>query len=185
MKPALKIIAALCAPLLLSACLLIPGKFDSKLTMMKDGSYSFIYNGQMQLFSGDGKGGFGGKQSYAPFNPESTECSSRIHVETGEVTELSYGYFGSGATDDNPDDGYRYESRACSKKEIAAKRKEHEDREARRKKDDDEKRAAMGAIFGGAIPGDDENLKKFADQLAKYDGWNKVTYVGDDLFEVE
>lgn len=185
MKQALKIVAALCTPLLLSACLLIPGEFDSKLTMMKDGRYSFIYNGQMQLFSGDEKGGMGGRQSYAPYNPESAECSSRTHNETGEVTELDYGYYGSDSTDDDPNDSYRYESRECSEKEIAAKRKDHEDREARRKKDDDEKKAAMGAIFGGAIPGDDESLRKFADQLAKYDGWNKVEYVGDDLFEVE
>jgi len=41
------------------------------------------------------------------------------------------------------------------------------------------------SIFGGAVPGDDEGLKKFAAQLAKYDGWNRVEYMGDNLFEVE
>jgi hypothetical protein len=52
-------------------------------------------------------------------------------------------------------------------------------------KDDEQKNAAMRSIFGGAVPGDDEGLKEFAAQLAKYDGWNKVEYVGDNLFEVE
>ena len=36
-----------------------------------------------------------------------------------------------------------------------------------------------------AVPGDDEGMRKFAEQLAKYDGWNRVEYMGDNLFEVE
>ncbi|WP_156472082.1 hypothetical protein [Sphingorhabdus sp. M41] len=51
--------------------------------------------------------------------------------------------------------------------------------------DEDQKNAAMRSVFGGAVPGDDEGLKKFAEKLAKYDGWNKVEYMGDNLFEVE
>jgi hypothetical protein len=56
---------------------------------------------------------------------------------------------------------------------------------ASEKEEDEQKNAAMRSVFGGAVPGDDEGLKKFAAQLAKYDGWNKVEYMGDNLFEVE
>ncbi len=181
MRELFKFLAALSVPLLLSGCLLIPGKFDSKMLLQKDGQYTFFYNGQMQIFSGDEKG-LGG-QSYTPFDPDSLKCSSKIDNETGEVTLLDYENYGS--SDDDTDAPYRYEDRECSKEEIATKRQEHEDRNARRKKKEDEQKAVMGSMFGGAIPGDDENLKKFAEQLAKYDGWNKVEYVGDDMFEVE
>lgn len=116
---------ALVAPLLLAGCLLIPGKFDSQLRLMTDGTYSFTYNGQMQLSEGDDK------SMSAP----------------------------SGMTDD--------------------------EFEAGDPKDDEQQNAAMRSIFGGAVPGDDEGLKKFAAQLAKYDGWNRVEYMGDNLFEVE
>ena len=116
---------ALVAPLLLTGCLLIPGKFESQLRLMNDGTYSFTYNGQMQMAEGDD-------------NPMSSQ---------------------SGMADDDADNGGQ--------------------------QDDDQKNLAMSAIFGGAVPGDDEGLKKFAEQLAKYDGWNKVEYVGNNLFEVE
>lgn len=116
---------ALVAPLLLAGCLLIPGKFESQLRLMNDGSYSFAYNGQMQLASDNDKS---------------------MPSQSGES--------------DGNSDGMG-------------------------QKQSDPKQAAMGEIFGGAVPGDDEGLKKFAAQLAKYDGWNKVEYVGDNLFEVE
>lgn len=116
---------AFVAPLLLTGCLLIPGKFESHLRLMNDGTYSFIYNGEMQLAEGDDK-----------------QMSS-------QATEMG---------DDSPESG---------------------------KEDDEQKNAAMRSIFGGAVPGDDEGLKKFAAQLAKYDGWNKVEYMGDNLFQVE
>lgn len=119
-----KWVLALIAPLVLAGCLLIPGKFESQLRLMNDGTYSFTYNGQMQLAEGEDKP-----------SPD----SAMTDEESGD----------GGATDD------------------------------------EQKNAAMRAVFGGAVPGDDEGLKKFAAQLAKYDGWNKVEYVGDNLFEVE
>lgn len=116
---------ALIAPLLLAGCLLIPGKFESQLRLMNDGTYSFTYTGQMQMAEGDD-------------NPMSSQ---------------------SAMTEEEADDG------------VPA--------------DEERKNSAMSAIFGGAMPGDDEGMKKFAAQLAKYDGWNKVEYMGDNLFEVE
>jgi len=116
-----KWVLAMVAPLLLAGCLLIPGKFESQLRLMNDGTYSFTYRGQMQL-ADDGK------------------AAERAETE---------------ASDTSPPD------------------------------EKDQKNAAVRSIFGGAVPGDDEGLKKFAEQLAKYDGWNRVEYMGDNLFEVE
>jgi len=112
---------ALVAPLLLAGCLLIPGKFESQLRLLKDGTYSFSYIGEMQLAEGDD-------------NP--------MMSASGDSAESS-------------------------------------------EKDKEQQNTAMRSIFGGAVPGDDEGLTKFAAQLAKYDGWNKVEYVGNNIFEVE
>ena len=126
MNQLVKLVAALSIPLLLAGCLLIPGKFDSQLRLMNDGTYVFTYNGQMQLAEGDGKS---------------------MPLPSGEADD-----------DDSSEDVGR---------------------------GDQQTNAAMRSIFGGAVPGDDEGLKEFAVQLAKYDGWNKVEYVGENLFEVE
>jgi hypothetical protein len=40
---------AVIAPLSLSGCLLLPGEFNSEMTIMQDGNFSFSYKGQIQL----------------------------------------------------------------------------------------------------------------------------------------
>ena len=116
---------ALIAPLLLAGCLLIPGKFESQLRLMNDGTYSFTYNGEMQM-------------------PEDDDQSMSSQ---------------SGMPEDAADSGS-----AANKAQA---------------------NNALSAMFGGAVPGDEEGMKEFAAQLAKYEGWNRVEYMGDNVFEVE
>ena len=47
----LRLLLALIAPLMLTGCLLSPGKFTSQLALMKDGSFSYSYNGEIQLLA--------------------------------------------------------------------------------------------------------------------------------------
>ena len=42
-----RICAALTPLILLSACLLTPGKFDSSLNIRKDGTFTFTYRGEV------------------------------------------------------------------------------------------------------------------------------------------
>jgi len=42
---------ALVAPLLLTGCLITPGKFGSHLSLMKDGTFSYSYKGEIQLLA--------------------------------------------------------------------------------------------------------------------------------------
>lgn len=46
-----RLIIVLLAPLLLTGCLLSPGKFTSQLMLMKDGSFSYSYNGEIQMLA--------------------------------------------------------------------------------------------------------------------------------------
>lgn len=182
--------AAIVAPLLLAGCLLIPGKFESQLRLMNDGTYSFTYNGQMQLAEGDGTQS-NPDLTMTPFNLEQAVCFSQIDKATGKVTPYPADLYDRPMNSDG--DPNSYEERECTADELAKleqmdneelARLEEESREGR-KAEEDKKNAAMSSIFGGAVPGDDEGLKKFAAQLAKYDGWKKVEYVGNNLFEVE
>lgn len=46
-----RLLLALAAPLLLTGCLITPGKFASDLALMKDGSFSYSYKGEIQLLA--------------------------------------------------------------------------------------------------------------------------------------
>ena len=45
----IRLIAALAAPLLLTGCLLSPGKFTSSLDLKRDGSFTFTYVGEIVM----------------------------------------------------------------------------------------------------------------------------------------
>lgn len=183
---------ALIAPLLLTGCLLIPGKFESQLRLMNDGTYSFTYNGQMQMAEGDDNP-MSSQSATATFNPDEQRCSNQIDKESGEITALPYGVVDYADPMDTAADPFSYEDRQCTAAELAEMEREFDEQMAMmnddfgqsENTDDAQKNAAMRSVFGGAVPGDDEGLKKFAAQLAKYDGWDKVQYVGDNIFEVE
>lgn len=63
-----RILLALVAPLLLTGCLLSPGKFASELQVMKDGSFSFSYDGEIQMLALSKLADMGG--SSGSFSPE-------------------------------------------------------------------------------------------------------------------
>lgn len=185
MKQLVRLFTALSIPLLLTGCLLIPGKFDSHLKLMNDGAYSFTYNGQMQMAEGDGNPMSSQPPEMTPFDPDAQQCTNGINKKTGEITPLQE----TGWVDNEHS---TYESRTCTSAELAEMKQRHqEDADfmasagGEPNQGNSQQNAAMGSIFGGAVAGDDESLKKFAAQLSKYDGWNKVEYMGDNLFEVE
>jgi len=181
---------ALIAPLLLTGCLLIPGKFESQLRLMNDGTYNFTYVGQMQLSEGDGPQSSSGMDQMS-YDPGRAVCFNQINKASGKVTPYPLDLYSSPVNNDSDPDSY--EERECSADDLAKLEQMHNDEMAlaaeetreSKKAEEDKRNTAMSSIFGGAVPGDDEGLKKFAAQLAKYDGWKKVEYVGNNLFEVE
>jgi len=82
-----KIIAALSVPLLLSGCLLLPGKFNASLKLMQGGLYEFSYVGEMQIFAGDEKDM--APPEKRPFDPNNARCSDWIDAD-GTVSPSSH-----------------------------------------------------------------------------------------------
>lgn len=141
--------------LMLSACLLAPGRFDSTLDIRKDGQFSFSYTGDIHLLplSNAAKGGASIGED-AVFEPEA--CSSNDGVER----------------DCTPGELDRQMRHWQSQQENGEERRATESRQ-------------MAAMLGGFDPENPEAAEEFAANLRRQAGWKKVDYKGDGRFEVE
>ena len=158
---------ALAAPLLLTGCLWGPGKFESDLTLRKDGSFVLDYKGEIVLQlppDADAKA--------EPWDPKRARCYKDGRVEVISAAQAS--------AQPSGDD----EVRACTPAELARLKGDHErnaaERAAAKRKESEE----MAKVFG--LPGlDDESNRAFAAKLMKYEGWRRVTYRGKGVFDVD
>ena len=146
-------LAAACV--LLSSCVLLPGKFGSELTVRADGNFAFTYKGDIHLvalskFAEEAKG----SATEEPFAP--TTC----YADNGE-------------------------ERACTKEELATQRSDWEESRkssAEKKQQDAE---MMKAMLGGIDPSDPRAAEEFASRLRRQAGWRSVIDRGNGRFEVE
>ncbi|WP_422345032.1 hypothetical protein [Parasphingorhabdus sp.] len=191
MKQIFKFVAALSAPLLLSGCFLLPGKFNAKLTILDGDRYEFGYTGQIQMtMPEDGKMK---KPSNEPFDPAKLKCRDRVYKSDGEVNAESpvygdeYDRYGKDADPsiDNENLSYEVVDRECTDEEVTNRQDRYERDQARKQKRYEEESAMAGAFFGGPIPGDDDSMVAFAKKLSKYQGWKKVEHAGGNIFDVE
>ena len=143
--------------LLLSACLISPGKFEARLDIRKDGRFSYGYTGEVYMLGLSKLAEMGAKaDGDAKFEPQ--PCYK--------------------------DDG-DYEERPCTKDELATQKQDWEDeqkRAASKKKEDAEFARAM---LGGIDPASPKAAEELADRLRRQAGWKSVVYKGDGLFEVD
>jgi len=154
---------------MLSACLLMPGKFDSALDVKRDGTFHFHYAGELvflpltdaartQMAKGMQK--MQGKQA-AP---------------AGEQTEVF-----TEETCTRPETG---EARPCTSDEIAAQRRAWQTRD-KTAPATDPGAGAMMAMLGGMNAGDPNAGATMADALRRQAGWRKVEYKGNGVFAVD
>ena len=141
--------------LLLSACLLAPGKFVSQLDLRKDGRFTFTYSGEMHLLTltdfakNKGKSGSG-----SVFTPD--PC----HSDSGKQRE-------------------------CTAAELDRQMRAWEDQHKRSSEKQDRESQQMAAMLGGFDASDPKAAEALAISLRKQKGWNKVIYKGKSLFDVE
>ncbi len=191
MKQMFKFVAAMSAPLLLSGCFLLPGKFNANLKILDGDRYEFGYSGQIQMtMPDDGKLK---KPSDEPFDPAKLKCRDRVYKSNGEVNAVSpvygddYDRYGKDANPDadNSNRSYDVADRDCTEEEITKRKDQYVRSQERKKKRYEEESVMAGAFFGGPIPGDNESMVAFAKKLQKYRGWNKVEHAGGNIFDVE
>lgn len=163
-------ILAAAGPLLLTGCLWGPGKFDSTLTLKRDGSFTLAYKGEIMLQRPDE---MGGKKDMTPtpWRDDFARCKTDGSATSAEFTVP-------------PSEEEEKSIRPCTPAELAKLKTEwsrkEADRIAAKRKEADE----MAKAFG--LPGyDDESNRAFAAKLTKYAGWRSVQYRGKGVFDVD
>jgi len=155
-RRAFRTLAILAAPLLLSACLLLPGKFSSAMSVEKDGRFAFSYQGEIQLI---GLQAMLDKAKKAE-SPQKFDPSSCFDQETGE-------------------------ERTCSKEEVAEQRKTWDEQQASKAREDAQMKGMMSGLLGGIDPDEPGSIDQFARNLERIEGWRSVRHIGDGVFMVD
>ena len=154
-RAAAAVTIAAVASLALSACILSPGTFDATLDLRRDGRFTFSYSGQIYLLA------------LSKLADASSEAGSDdVFVETP-------------CWDDD------FSERDCTDEEIAEQRETWEANAAERKSAAEREAEAMRQFLGGLDPADPEAAEELATRLRRQEGWRRVEYRGDGLFEVE
>lgn len=142
---------------LLSACFLSPGTFDSRLDLKRDGSFRFTYTGQIYLLA----------------LSKLAEFANKAEAGNGEfVAQPCY-------------EEEKFEERPCSDEEIAQQRDDWETARAEKLASADKEAQSMRALLGGIDPADPAAAQELTERLRRQEGWRKVEYKGDGLFEVD
>lgn len=143
--------------LLLSACLISPGKFASTIDLRKDGTFAYGYQGEIHML---------GLSKLA-------EMGSKAKANEEFVAVPCY-----------KDDG-DFEERKCTKDEIAQQKTDWEAEQKGAVERDKKNAEMMRAMLGGIDPTSPQAAEELADRLRRQAGWNTVTYKGNGVFVVD
>ena len=151
------------ASLLLTSCMLMPGKFGSELTLRTDGTFAFSYKGDIHLVA-----------------------LSKLAADTAKQEQ------GAGKTAYEPQPCYdeeTIEERKCTAKELAQQKTDWEAGQVSGSGSGAEKSARdaemMKTMMGGIDPSDPKAAEEFASRLGRQAGWRSVIHRGDGRFEVD
>lgn len=146
----------LVASVALSACVVSPGSFEATLDVRRDGRFSFAYVGQIHLLA----------------LSKLAEMSSQAESGDDDFIETP-------CWDDD------FNERECTEEELAEQREAWEAAADERKASAEREAEAMRQFLGGIDPSDPKAAEELAERLRRQEGWKRVDYRGDGLFEVE
>lgn len=141
--------------LMVSACLLSPGKFTSQLDVRKDGQFSFSYSGEMYLltltdFAKNSKN----KGSDSVFKPKPCKVTNGVERE-------------------------------CTAAELDKQMREWEEEQKSKAAKDEQEAKQMAAMLGGFDPSDPKAADELVTALRRQAGWRSVEYKGNGRFDVD
>ena len=140
----------------LAACLVLPGKFAETLDLRKDGHFSYSYKGEILVL------GLSKLADLAKMGGDSAEPFTPFCLSKKTERE-----------------------RPCTAAETAQQKQEWEEGQKAAADSKQKSNAAMQAMMGGIDPNDPKAGEELAERLRKQAGWNKVTYKGDGVYEVD
>lgn len=172
-----KWIIAAAAPLLLTACLWGPGKFNSTLALNKNGTFVLDYKGEIMMQMPEDKG----VAERPEWQDTMLHCYHDGRIEQDRAVMLEAQPDGSMTPLPRPK---KPGERACTSTELAKGKAGYEQNSSEMKSKAREESEQMAKLFG--LPGsDDESNRAFAAKLMKYAGWRSVAYKGKGVFDVD
>lgn len=147
------------ASLLLTSCILMPGKFNSELILRADGTFAFTYTGDIHLVA-----------------------LSKIAADAAKAEQ------GAGKSSYEPQPCYDQETiaeRKCTASELARQKTDWEAGQASSGNKSTRDAEMMKTMLGGIDPSDPRAAEEFAARLRRQTGWHSVINKGDGRFEVD
>jgi len=140
---------------ILSSCFILPGKFNSELTLLGDDRFAFTYEGEIHLLGASDAPGMMGSDGSA--------TSDEFEPELCYTEETS-------------------QERECTAAELAQQKAALAQRAAQRGSEREAQQ--MAEMMGGIDASDPEAQQEFVEVLIRQKGWQKVVPIGDGAFDV-
>ncbi len=142
--------------LLLSACLILPGKFAATLDLRKDGHFTYTYKGDIVVLGLTRMAEMAmAQKAKATFTP------SPCYKDDGET------------------------ERACTAAETAAQKKDWEAEQVAKAAKDARDHEMIVKVLGGVDPNDPKSAAEIAARLSGQAGFKRVAYLGNGRYDVD
>ncbi|UIP06130.1 hypothetical protein LY632_10545 [Erythrobacter sp. SDW2] len=195
------------AALILTGCMLAPGKFTSELELQRDGRFTYRYDGEIYLLAmsqlAKASQRFGDEENEfiaQPCYDESWEGEDKVEPPADEAPAAELfavpmaAYIPAEPVIIAPDvaeeavedyeDGYTFTERECTEEELAEQRADYDERMELRKKQAEQQAQMMNLFFGGLDPSDPESADELVKRLKRQRGWKSVEHLGNGKFQV-
>ena len=175
------------ATLLLTGCMLVPGKFTSELELMRDGKFTYRYEGEIHMmamsqlaeagamFGDNGDDEFVAQPCYVDSDDDAAVESALFPGDTDIETEL----------EEEEEEDILLKERDCTEEELAEQREAFEERQKRKRREAEQQAQLINLFFGGLDPSDPESANELIKRLERQRGWNKIEHLGDGKFNVD
>ncbi|PXW69562.1 hypothetical protein C7451_11682 [Blastomonas natatoria] len=174
----MRMMAVAAVALMLTGCLLFPGKFAADMTVMRGGGFSFAYKGDIHLLGLSQLIAMGAAldDKGAEFTPG--PCY-------GEPAEVDAAVLKTAFAQD--EEGWAEEAleRECTPSEIETQKQAWDDQRAAKKAEDAKNIEIAKALLGGIDPTSPDAIDEFIVRIKKQKGWREVIHKGDGLFSVD
>lgn len=144
--------------LALTACIVSPGAFQASLDLRKNGQFTFAYSGEIYLMA-------------------LSQLADMANQAEGAGDE----FVQQPCYDEDGD----FEERPCTQDEVAEQKRTWEETATTRQASKERDAEMMKAMLGGIDPADPAAAEELAERLRRQEGWKRVDYRGDGLFDVE
>ena len=160
-------------PLLLTGCLLTPGKFTAEMVIQKDAGFSFAYRGEIQMLGLSqliemGKALDDADDVFvpAPCYGEPASIGASV-IDAAILVQDDYG------------------ERECTQEELDYQRDEWDRAKQEKSKEDARNLEMVKALLGGIDPTSPAAVEELTARISRQKGWENITHKGNGVFDVE